>query len=148
GGQIYASAFMTKHTGFGAGGTGTIYVMGTSGVSAASYVDLNAIFGANTSGADPHAGNRGDFDLDNGNASWDAVGKVALGGLDVSADGQFLYTINLADRRLYVIPTSGVLNSSTIRRYDLPVPANVVGTDLRPFAVTYDNGSVFVGAVN
>ena len=84
---------------------------------------------------------------------WDAVGKTALGGLDTDPSGRFLYTVALGDRKLYVIdlanPTVG------LQSIDLPSPASVTGKsvvnpqgDLRPFAVQFYRGSIYVGAVN
>jgi hypothetical protein len=150
---IYAAAYMKKHAGFGPGGTGAIYQMGTTGTAASLYVDLNAVFGAGTAGLNPH--DTTNYDTDNFNTSWDAVGKLSLGGMAVSDDGADLFVMNLFDRRLYVIPTSGPLNSSTIKRYDIPVPADATGVtagnpkgDIRPFAVAYHNGLVYVGLVN
>jgi protocatechuate 3,4-dioxygenase beta subunit len=149
------------------------------------YADLNAIFGARTAGIDLHdttdfdtdnislaALAARDFGGDTTAASaalaaqginpasahlgWDAVGKTGLGGMDASEDGQFVFVMNLADRQLYRIPTSGPLNSTTIQRVSVPLTnPDASGTiisaarfrpaDLRPFAVNYHNGRVYVG---
>jgi hypothetical protein len=95
--RVYASAFMKKRAGFGPGGTGAIYRIDPSTQTVTTYADLNAIFGPGTAGADPHT-----FDShDNGNVSWNAVGKTGLGGMAISDDGGKLYVINLANRTLY-----------------------------------------------
>src|SRR5262249_51308610 len=93
--------------------------------------------------------------VDNGNISWDAVGKLSLGGMDISADGSRLFVMNLNDRRLYVVPTSGPLGPGTIARYDIPLPADRTGVtsqnpqgDIRPFAVKEHNGLIYIGLVN
>jgi hypothetical protein len=88
---------------------------------------------------------------------WDAVGKLSLGGLDVMPDGSRLFVMNLFDRQLYSVPLNpdGTANVAGITRYVLPVPGSVTGVngsnplgDLRPFAVQYYNGKIYVGAVN
>ncbi|MBL8136442.1 MAG: carboxypeptidase regulatory-like domain-containing protein, partial [Acidobacteria bacterium] len=147
---LYAGAFMKKHSGFGSGGTGAIYAIdATSGVTTL-FADLNTIFGAGTAGADPH--NTADYDRDNGNASWDAVGKMSLGGVEVSPDGAHLYVMNLADRRVYRLPTSGLLDASTVQRVQIPLNAPGAtgpgGADLRPFALQFYRGRLYVGIVN
>lgn len=165
---LYASAFFKKHAGLGPGGAGAIYQItdnpSPAADSASVYVDLNAIFPGSV--ADPalnaflatRALNGYDYVFDSGNTGWDAVGKVGLGGLDVDPAGQRIFTVGLADRLLYSIPTSGPLNASTIQRFQVPIPASVTGRgnpndpndygDMRVFAVTYYRGRVYVGAVN
>ena len=80
------------------------------------------------------------------------MGKTSLGGADLSEDGRTLYVMNLADRSLYALPTSGPLNSTTVRRVQIPLNApgatGVNGADLRPFAVQVYRGTIYVGIVN
>lgn len=143
---VYASAFMKKHSMFGPAGTGAIYQV-TSGGSVSVYANLNTIFGANTAGANPH--NTGNYDSDNGNTTWNAVGKVGLGGMAISDDQANLFVMNLANTTIYRVPTSGTLNTSTIRTYVFPTTISdcAATTDVRPFAVTYYEGLVYVGAI-
>ncbi|MGL6075694.1 MAG: SdrD B-like domain-containing protein [Fimbriiglobus sp.] len=87
---------------------------------------------------------------------WDAVGKSGLGGLDVDASGRYLFTVALGDRRLYIIDTQNP--SAAPVAISLPILTGETGYtgtsannpygDLRPFAVSYFKGSVYVGAVN
>jgi len=147
--QIYTAAFMKRHAMFGPNGTGAIYKVDPASSTALLYVDLNTVFGAGTAGANAH--DSSDWDRDNGNTAWDAVGKTALGGMAISDDMANLFVMNLADRRLYKIPTSGTLNNTTITRVNFPSPndANACGSqaNYRPFAVSYHEGKVYVGAV-
>ena len=147
---VYAGAYMKKHSGFGAGGTGAIYTINPSTGATALFADLNTIFGAGTAGADPH--NTADYDRDNGNASWDAVGKVSLGGLEVSPDGSRVFVVNLADRSVYSLPTAGPLIPATVQRVQIPLNApgatGTGGADLRPFALQWYRGQLYVGIVN
>lgn len=145
--RIFVSAFMKKHAAFGPGGPGAIYQVDRGSGSVSEYVNINTIFGAGTAGLDPH--NQSDFNTDNGNATWDAVGKIAFGGMAISDDQANLYVMNLADRRLYRIPTSGPLNSTTIQSVAFPttMPSCTTASEVRPFAVNWYEGTIYVGAV-
>lgn len=144
---LYTSAFMKKHAKFGPGGTGAIYQINRGTGVVSQYVNLNSVFAANTAGANPH--NTADYNIDNGQTTWNAVGKAALGGMAISDDMANLFVMNLANRTLYRIPTSGALNNTTIQSVAFPLsPPNCNTTsDVRPFAVTYYEGQVYVGAV-
>lgn len=156
--RLYSAAYLKRGTNFGSlsgESTGAIYVTNnpSGSPSTSLYVDLNSpsVFGAGTAGANPHPAAT-DFTTDAATPPF--VGKRALGGLRLSADGANLYTVNLNDRRLYVIPTSGTLNSTTITRFDIPTAGlptssgNCNAADVRPFAVGRDSsGQIYVGAV-
>lgn len=145
--RIFVSAYMKKHAKFGPGGTGAIYQINRNTNVVSEYVNLNTVFGANTAGANPH--NTADYNTDNGQATWDAVGKIAFGGMAISDDQSNLYTMNLADRRLYRIPTTGTLNSTTIQSVAFPttMPNCTAAVEVRPFAVSWYEGTIYVGAV-
>lgn len=144
---IYASAFMKKHTGYGPAGTGAIYRIDRSNNTVSLFADLNSIFGPATAGANAHDQN--DFDRDNGNAAWNAVGKTSLGGMDVASDEKKLYVMNLADRQLYELPLDVTPNASNIRRSQVPLnpPGCPSASDVRPFAVKYSGEQIYVGMV-
>ena len=157
--KLYSAAYLKRGAVFGAlssESTGAIYVTSNpagSSPATALYVDLNAVFGAGTAGANPHT-TATTTDWTNDSATIPLVGKRGLGGLKVSLDGTKLYTVNLSDRRLYVIPTSGTLNSTTITRFDIPTTGlttaggTCAAADVRPFAVGRDRtGQIYVGAV-
>ncbi len=145
--RIFAAAYMKKHAKFGPGGTGAIYSIDRGTGIVSEYVNLNTIFGAGTAGVNPH--DTSNYNTDNGQATWDAVGKVAFGGMAISADEQYLFAMNLEDRMLYRIPTSGALNVSTIQRVAFPtsMPNCTTAVEVRPFAVTWYEGTIYVGAV-
>lgn len=157
--KVYAAAYLKRGARFGSlsgESTGAIYVIDnpTSGLPSTNlYVDLNAVFGAGTAGANTHP-SASTIDWTNDAATIPEVGKRGLGGLRLSANGSHLYTVNLADRRLYVIPTTGALNSSTITRFDIPTTGLSTGggicnsNDVRPFGIGRDrSGQIYVGAV-
>ncbi|MGB0384481.1 MAG: SdrD B-like domain-containing protein, partial [Ardenticatenaceae bacterium] len=160
--SLFVGSFMKRHTGFrNHGETGIIYrVDGASagGTGISAYVDLDAL-GFDT-GTDPHptsltscgsVANAPDddcwgYDPD----SWDAVGKMSFGDIDISDDGNSLWTINLLDRKLYQIPVqSAALTANDINTYDIPFPGDCVdaSTNLRPFATGFNDGLVYVGMV-
>jgi uncharacterized repeat protein (TIGR01451 family) len=151
-GSLFLSAFMKRHSGFGPGGTGAIYrVTNVKGASpdVSLFFDLNGLLGAGTTGTNPHPTGT-DFLRDPN--SFDAVGKISLGGLKLSEDEQTLYTINLATRELYRIPIgappTAPANAAGIVK--IPVPTTVQCSspnDVRPFGLGVGNGKVYVGAV-
>lgn len=145
--RIFVASYMKKHAKFGPGGPGAIYQIDRNSGVVSEYVNLNTVFGAGTAGTDPH--NPLDYNTDNGQTTWNAVGKIAFGGMAMSADEQHLYAMNLADRRLYRIPTSGTLDSSTITSTAFPttMPSCTTASEVRPFAVTWHEGTIYVGAV-
>lgn len=146
--RIFASSYMKKHAKFGPAGPGAIYQIDRSTGVVSTFVDLNTVFAAGTAGTDPH--NPADYNIDNGQATWDAVGKTSFGGIALNADESLLYAMNLADRRLYRIPTSGPLNTTTIQSVAFPTSFSgftCAANEVRPFSVTWYEGTVYVGAV-
>jgi uncharacterized repeat protein (TIGR01451 family) len=143
-GTIFTSAFMKRHVGLGPGGTGAIYA-----IRGGSTNTLTTIPGT---GADPHPANGAPLDdwLRDVN-SWDGVGKIGIGDIDISDDMNTLWAINLANRSLYRIPlngnppSAGSVTSFTVPRNqnDCPDP----DVDIRPFAVAFNDGLVYVGVV-
>ena len=155
-GSVFVSAYTKRLAGYGPGsgtatsdGTGTIYRIASNG-AVAPFVDLDDLFGANTTGANPHTGFvpvAGDFD----GGAYAAVGKTAFGDIDMGEDDSTLWTVNLANRTLYglpignaatpVAPTAAQVISSVV-----PSPVCTLGTG-RPFAVKPFNGLIYVGGV-
>jgi hypothetical protein len=162
--NLFAAAYVKAGTSLGPNGesTGKIFKISNplSAATISDYVDLNAVFGAGTAGANPHPIATTSFaNLDDAPTNA-AIGKVGLGDLAISNDNAFLYVVNLSDRQLYKIPTTGALNSSTITRYPipttgLPTVTDAVGTagtcpngDMRPFGLgVHPDGSIYVGGV-
>jgi hypothetical protein len=166
-GKLYASAFMKRHAGFGpnAAGTGVttggIYVIDPTAAEpgATMLVDLAAA-GHNT-GENPHPLNA-EFDETDNDWLHDAdsiqhIGKLSLGGLQVSPDGSTLYTVNLNTRELVRIPLNpdGTRNTSqAITATAIPLgnptgsgiaAANFAAANVRPFAIAVKDNAVFVG---
>jgi len=176
--QIYAAAFTKRHSGWGPGGPGAIYAVdgapsgnNTQVTDATQLLDLETLAPGSTgtnfrndpqwassvpANQEPYIRDGLFFNANGSQAGWDAVGKSGLGGLDVDPTGRFLYTVALGDRRLYVVDLQNPNGTPTA--VDLPIPISVTGGsgstyatrlgDLRPFAVQYYKGSIYVGAVN
>ena len=132
---VYASSFMKKHAGFGPSGIGAIYRINPANGATSLFVDAGAAAGTN-----PH--NQADFDRDNGNASWDAVGKASFGGIALNGAETVLYAMNLNDRRIYAYPTAG--GSPTTSAAITSAPGCASG-DVRPFALNWNAGALYVG---
>jgi hypothetical protein len=140
-GRLYAGAYMKKHSGYGPGGPGAIYVINPANNTVAATL---AVPGAVT-----NSHNTSDYFFDNLNLAWDAVGKTALGGLEISPDDSRLYVMNLENRTLYALnATNGAVLASQAVPLTPPLPSGTCPVnDVRPFAVEYFNGQVYVGMV-
>ncbi len=161
--KLYSASYIKSGTSLGPGeSTGAIYVTdnpdGTP--TTTTYVDLNDVFGGNLAGVNPHPVATTDFYWPHDTTTNIHIGKVGLGDMDISLDDSLLYVVNLNNRRLYQIPTSGNLNSSTIQFFDIPTvglptvtdasgtPGTCPPADVRPFGTGVDKqGNVYVGAV-
>ena len=146
--NLFIAAYHKRHAGFGPGGTGTIYRVNAASTGApatpVSFVDLNAVFGPATTGTDTVRGNyEGGA---GGDTTWDQVGKSSYGDLELSLDGASLFAVNMADRQLYTIPTSGALNTTTITRRPIPSPCTTAG-DARPFGLAIRGSTLYVSGV-
>ena len=175
--RVFLSAFMKRHVGMGPDGSGAIYkidptsppadniiptftsldALGFKTQAAGSYVatpsGFNGVIGSNTS-------NRGlssnKTQPSNDPSAFGQVGKVSLGDLDISDDGQYLYTVNLFDRKIYQIdlqnPTNPVTPTATqVKEYtnaQMPwISQSCANGIARPFALKYYRGSLYVGVV-
>ncbi len=161
---IYVSAFIKRHSGLGPHGTGAIYKIDPLGITPPSlFVDLNALFGANTAGVNPHpftpastcpsgSGSSNFACWFNDVATWDAVGRQGLGDLDISEDGAYLYVMNMTNKTVYRIPTTAP-TAANITTY--PFPTTLPGVTIpcgspiqvRPMGLGVRGGRVFAGAI-
>ncbi|RYF72034.1 MAG: hypothetical protein EOO39_12840, partial [Cytophagaceae bacterium] len=115
--KVLSSATIKRHTGLGSLGTGGIYITDIATATSAPFFDFQADLNVPT-GADPHAG----LNPDKTQPSTDAgpmstMGKIGLGGIDLSDDSKTLYAVNMLDRKLY-----GVFIDAPARK---PSPADV-----------------------
>jgi len=160
--SLFASAFQKRFSGYGNGTTGSIYRitdLTNNTNEAALFVDLNALFGSDIAGADPH-----DFVTMSGSdvvdaASFDAVGKVSFGDMEITSDQSALWTVNLADKSLYKIPLGSdpanpVAPVTSAEVVVVPMnalpnmPANTSFGAMRPFALEIYKEDIYIGMVN
>ena len=161
---LYASAVLRRQAGFGPLGIGGIYKVDMSspatasaGTSSLSYVDLKAIgIPVGDDPREPTGCNSLATDITGAAhdaASWNAVGKVGVGGLTMDNDHNRLWLVNLADKKLYGIqnvnPSSSPSATDVLGGYTIALPTGYACTDgeLRPWGVTYHHDKVYVGAV-
>ncbi len=150
--RLYAASFFKGHAGYGPGEDG---VINTADDPAAIYVidpasntvaDVFTVPGITVNGHDT-----ADYIADAFNTTWAGVGQTSLGGLALSDDDTTLYVMNLENRRLYALnATTGAVITSQPVPLSLPLQAlSPVATcpagDVRPFAVSYHLGKVYVG---
>ncbi len=144
--KLYVAAFTKRHVGFGPAGAGGIYVTQLSGnLSAATPTTFYDFPDSEVGGSSIH----GTLPATSGGASndteaFDKVGKTSLGDIELSDDEQFLYVVNLFNRRLYKFPTAGGEPTWVA----IPNPASsATYTDYRPFALKVYRNKVYVGVV-
>lgn len=147
-GHLYSAALAKRHVGYGPLGTGGIYRTDWLTRRTVSWLDLKTL-GVPT-GDDHHEGLKRAVDSSNVDGKFMGdVGKLSLGGIDISPDGQFLYVMNLFDQTLYGIKlpadTAAKPTSADVTRYK--IPSGCTGSTSRPFAVKVNMGYVYIGTV-
>ncbi len=150
--NAFFGAFLKRHSGLGPGGTGAIYRVDLSAHSGSLFVDLNALGFA--TGANPHPAGIAIEDWLRDAASWDAVGKVGLGDLEMSDDDTVLWAVNLYTRSLLRIPVGLPPTPPTaaqIQSYSLlpfsPGNCPEPNVNFRPMGLGKLHDQIFVGAV-
>lgn len=140
--DLFASAYMKRHTGFGPNGPGAIYrfTKTATGWTTTLFATLPG------TATNPHAGNGENYVTDNFAAAWDAVGKTSIGDIDATADGSTLYAISQETRRLHTIPLGGTTGTPDAG-VEIPNPGCANAADWRPFAIGLDGAKVYVGGV-
>ena len=142
--KIYTSALLKRHAGFGELGISGIYQINPETKKVTPFIALDQL-GINCGKVE-----RNDLliDLDSKSIEksvYSLIGKAGLGGLDVSDDGSTLYVMNLYDKRLYAFSTNNP--KAQFKSYSLPISNNSAG-EMRPFAVKFYEGKVYVGVIN
>lgn len=153
--RVYAASYFKRHAGFGPGLDGTFNNTDDPGaiyVVDPSTNNVTATFTVPNATTNSH--NTADYDTDNNDTGWNAVGKSSLGGMALADDESRLFVANLQNRRIYALnPTTGASLGNTVQMSTLTMPTpggtnlNCATGDIRPFAVKYYRGMVYVGAV-
>ncbi|GMV29769.1 MAG: hypothetical protein AMXMBFR59_18940 [Rhodanobacteraceae bacterium] len=160
--SLFSSAYVHRGSPMGStADTGTIYrsagvTRNTTNIAATPFITLNGLAGIDT-GANPHPTGT---DWNRDGATYGVVGKRGLGDLEISEDGLTLYTVNLLQREVLVLPIGTgptAPSAAQIVRVPVPVPASCSGAtpsaaapstdDIRPFATKFFDGTLYVGMV-
>jgi hypothetical protein len=134
-------------------GEGTSYTIASNSI--ATYLGANDVLtgqpsGLGVIGTNPQRG----LDVDPTQpsydpAAFDQVGKVGLGGLEISDDGKYLFVMNLYSRKVFRLTLNSAANPTavtSVTSYALPSVSCNNGK-LRPFALRYHRGKLYVGVV-
>lgn len=153
--SLFAAAALRRHAGFGPLGMGGIYKIDLSSGSpvVSNFVDLatlgaaigtnpRTLPGENPPGTGP-TGNEPGLD----NKTYEEIGKVGLGDVDVEEEAGRLWVMSLGDRKLYAlnIGANGTAPASATA-YSLPAVTCTDGV-FRPWAVSSHLGRIYIGGV-
>ncbi len=159
--KVFTSAMLRRHVGLGPQGLGGMYVTDMTvpaSATTSNFIDVVADLGIDVGQASvPSVATRG-LSSNKTNPSYDTavfglVGKVGIGDIDISDDGNTLWFVNLFDKKLYgldltayntsnTLPTSAeILFSTTI-----PGPTCTNGT-IRPWGAKFKGGKLYAGSV-
>ena len=156
---IFGSAVLRRHAGLGPKGIAGIYATSrtTGGVVASwdlSQSPFNLTFSANNSGfSDANRGLSNSSVLSADPIGYSNVGKVGIGDIDMSSDGQWLFVSNLYEKKIHRIAVAdansdGIPELGSVTSYT--IPANTCSTTTsRPWGLNYNsqNDELLVGVV-
>lgn len=149
--RIYLGAYHKRYSGFGPNGPDAIYQTNAAG-TVTGVIELDTVLGiANSAGADVHdfsASGGVVYDIGASNASYDGVGKRALGDLEFSSDMATLYVVNLFDRKIYAIDVGSGNTATATLVTSWSAPDATGANRHRPFALAWHNGKLWVGSVD
>ncbi|CAA6807023.1 MAG: Conserved repeat domain protein, partial [uncultured Sulfurovum sp.] len=141
--------FLRRHADLSPDGLGAIYEIDVNTKTPTLWMNLNSKTHLGSSATlFPHetAANRGlssPFAPSHDVWAYSRVAKEGLGGLDISDDYKTIYAMDLSNRQLLVIDTA---SKTVSNRYPITNPGCDGGAgDVRPFAVDYIKGEVYVG---
>ncbi len=149
--KAFSAAFLKRHVGLGTQGLGGVYVTDMSSATpvSSSYFDLESLgynLGQSTiaSRSLPASGTTSSADP----TAFDGVGKIGLGGMDISEDGSILYITDLFNKQLFIVnignPAKTTITAADVTAVPIPTPTCTNGV-ARPFGVSYNKGKVYVG---
>ncbi|WP_428655543.1 SdrD B-like domain-containing protein [Runella sp.] len=162
--KLFSAAVLRRHVGFGQLGVGGIYVTNT-GVAAATtatsrFIDLDAapfnlslgtLTDNSTRGLPINKGIAGNTGQSRDPVAFTDVVKAGLGDLEISDNGDTLFTVNLHNQQLVIINiaaynSDGVTKPTSATSISIPDPGCVNG-NWRPWALKYYDGKLYIGGV-
>ncbi|MBL7783927.1 MAG: hypothetical protein JNM22_22010, partial [Saprospiraceae bacterium] len=152
--KVYSSAVLRRHTGLGPLGLGGIYQVNPTTNATSTFVDVQGTLGINVGGlaGGPFFGvtntSRGlstnPLTPTHDSLAFAQIGKIGIGDLDISENSDFLYFVNLYDKKLYKLDITG---ASPTLAASYTIPSACSNGTSRPFALKVKNGVVYVGVV-
>lgn len=169
--RVFAAAFLKRHAGMGPLGSGGIYMVDPTkpnDSNVTNFFSLDTDLGISTTGTGAYVAQQSGFspvvgsdadrklkgitDLTNDAAAFGQVGKVSLGGIELSDDGRYLFVVNLYDRKVYRIDLKDAKNpqkptAADVKVYDAAawLTASCPSGVGRPFGIKYHKGMIYVG---
>ncbi len=148
---IYSAAFLKRHAAY-KDNLGNIWKSDVGTNSTALFVTIPDA-GTDTIGTNGDRGITGDeTQPSHDDNAYPLVGKLGLGGIGISSNGEYLYAINLNDKKLYKVTVDADNNPATnpapgdIQSFPIPDPGCANG-EWRPFALKYYHDNVYVGGI-
>lgn len=153
--KAYLSTVVRRHAALGPAGVGGIYSIDISDLGSPSVSTLVTVPNANPAGYALDNTSRGITGDLAGDPSADlggfqAVGRAGLGDIDISADGNTLYAVNVGSNSLVQIDLNSNAITSTLPIYaNIPAAAQALCDvdEFRPWALEIDGADVYLGAV-
>ena len=157
--EVYMSAVLKRHSGIGPLGIGAIYEhrIGDAGNVAPLFYDFGANAGAIANDATRFPGSGDDFgeegpcgQCDNvDSTTFNQIGKVGFGDMEITSDNKSLYIVNLFDRQVYQINVDNPVPGSATALSSQPWLASAPCTNgiARPWALKIRRGKLYVGVV-
>jgi SdrD B-like domain/Cohesin domain len=151
---VFLSSVLKRHSGFGPGGTGAIYLRDVA--NAAAPIDLGWFsldsLGIDT-GTDPRIVeplpiNKEDPSFDS--LAYPLVGKMSFGDMAISNDGKYLFVVNLFDKTLYRIFINYPYvkpSAADVTAIPFVNPGCVAGGDWSPWGLKMYRGELYAGLV-
>jgi trimeric autotransporter adhesin len=152
---LLMSAYLKRHCSFGPDGMGAIYksqISSTGNPSTPALLVNVSSIGINV-GTNPRSAtlptNATTPNTDNG--VFANIGKMGIGGIELSADGRELYIINMFEKKLQRINIGNPLKSSfsaadVTGSWAIPDPL-LTGTSWRPMAIKQKNNKFYIGGI-
>lgn len=149
--RIYLSSYIRRGASLGSTeSTGAIYrVTNHDYTTGALLVDINGVNGIDT-GVNPHPAPLSSAQWSVDVNTYAVVGKRGMGDLDIAENGLTLYTTNLNQRTLVIIPFQPdmvTVNVPGIMQIPIPADSDCSGDPIRPFGLKFQDGLLYVGAV-
>lgn len=156
--RLFQSAVVKRHAGLGPQGLGGLYVTNYSNPASpttTSFVNVTTDLGINIGTIASNSTRGLQADKTQPSRDTDAfakIGKVGMGDLDISEDGNTLWFVNMFDKKLYSVDITqfnqdGTTKPTATNVTSFTIPATCTGGEYRPWALKVYNGKVYVGGI-